>query len=148
MDSKNKLANEAWEALFRAQASIVREFAARDIWGNLADNEYGVLYALSNAPSGLRMSELADDVLLSQAGLSRLIGRLEAKGLIDRHVDPSDARASVLKLSEEGRRVQRRTGAAHGKHVTERMTSSLTDEQLETLRDLCRQLVPSKPASK
>jgi len=148
MKGRNKLANEAWEALFRAQATIARELSARDVWGGLAENEYGVLYALSTAPSGLRMSELGEDVLLSQAGLSRLVSRLEAQGLIVRQVDPEDGRASVLRLSAEGIRKQKRVGAAHGSHVTERLAGKLDDHQLAALRDFCLRLVSSDAARK
>jgi DNA-binding MarR family transcriptional regulator len=140
MKGKNKLANDTWEALFRAQATIAREFAARDVWGGLMENEYGVLYALATAPSGLRMSELGGDVLLSQAGLSRLVARLEARGLVQRRTDPEDGRASVLRLSAAGIRQQRRVGAAHGRHVAERLTTRLDEAQLVALRDLCREL--------
>lgn len=141
MKGQNKLANEAWEALFRAQATIARDFVARDIWDGLAENEYGVLYALSSARSGLRMSDLGSDVLLSQAGLSRLVARLEGKGLIERSLDPEDGRASVLRLTAAGRGLQRRIGAAHGRHVTERLSEKLDETQLALLRDLCLRLV-------
>ena len=141
MKGRNKLANEAWEALFRAQATVARDFVARDIWDGLAENEYGVLYALSGALSGLRMSDLGSDVLLSQAGLSRLVARLEAKGLIERSIDPEDGRASMLRLTEAGRGLQRRIGAAHGRHVTERLSEQLDDNELAILRDLCLRLV-------
>lgn len=79
MAGDTKLANAAWEALFRAQKTIEAELAAGDAWGDLIPNGYGVLYALSTAKSGLRMSELGKDVLLSQAGLSRLVTRLETR---------------------------------------------------------------------
>jgi hypothetical protein len=62
MASRTKIANEAWEALFRAQATIARELAAGDVWGKLSPREYGVLYALSDAPDGLRITELGNDV--------------------------------------------------------------------------------------
>ena len=54
MASRTKIANQAWEALFRAQATVARELAAGDVWGELSPREHGVLYALSTAPSGLR----------------------------------------------------------------------------------------------
>ncbi len=144
MAGDTRLANQAWEALFRAQATIAAELSAGATWGDLAPSEYGVLYALSTAKTGLKMSELTKDVLLSQAGLSRLVGRLEARGLIDRRSDPEDARASILRLSKAGVHVQRRVGAMHGRHVAEALSSRLGDEQLTALRDLCeRILVPS-----
>ncbi len=144
MAGDTRLANAAWEALFRAQMTIAQELTAGDVWGDLAPSEYGVLYALSTAKIGLKLSELGKDVLLSQAGLSRLVGRLEARGLIDRQTDPEDARASILRLSKAGAHVQRRVGALHGRHVAEALSSRLDDDQLIALRDLCeRILVPS-----
>lgn len=146
MAGDTRLANEAWEALFRAQMTISAELNAGDVWGDLIPSDYGVLYALSTAKSGLRMSELGKDVLLSQAGLSRLVGRLEARGLVERQADPEDARASLLRLSKAGAHVQRRVGAKHGRHVAEALSLRLSDDQLLTLRDLCSQiLAPSAP---
>src|ERR1700716_3633644 len=98
MISKTKIANEAWEALLRAEATIERELTAGDVWGKLVPREYGVLYALSTAPNGLRITEMGDDVLLSQAGMSRLIARLEARGLVERADDPEDGRACRIRL--------------------------------------------------
>jgi DNA-binding MarR family transcriptional regulator len=140
MASRTKIANEAWEALFRAQATIARELAAGDVWGALSPREYGVLYALSNAPSGLRISELGNDVLLTQPGLSRLVARLENAGLVERVDDPEDGRACRIRLTAAGARAQRQVGARHGLHVAETMTRTLSSEQLLQLRDLCREL--------
>ena len=136
--SKTRLANEAWEALFRAQMTIGRELAAGDVWGELVPAEYGVLYALSTEPDGLRITELLDDVLLTQPGMSRLIGRLEDRGLVERVDDPDDRRACRVRLTEAGVRAQRTVGLAHGRHVGELMTRRLSREQLVQLRDLSR----------
>ena len=140
MASRTKIANEAWEALFRAQATIARELAAGDVWGELSPRDYGVLYALSNAPDGLRITELGNDVLLTQPGMSRLIARLETAGLVERVDDPEDGRACRIRLTEAGARAQRQVGARHGLHVAETMTRTLSREQLLQLRDLCRAL--------
>ena len=139
--STTKLANEAWEALFRAQSTIVQELAARDAWEDLVPREYGVLYALSSAPDGLRITELGADVLLTQPGMSRLVARLEARGLVHRIDDPDDARASRIRLTPAGAATQRRIGRAHAQHVTEAMTHNLDRPELEQLLDLCRRLV-------
>src|SRR5215204_700513 len=140
MASRTKIANEAWEALFRAQATIARELAAGDVWGELSPREYGVLYALSNAPSGLRITELGNDVLLTQPGMSRLVARLETTGLVERVDDPEDGRACRIRLTEAGARAQRQVGVRHGLHVAETMTRTLSSEQLLQLRDLSRAL--------
>lgn len=140
MASRTRIANEAWEALFRAQATIARELTAGDVWGDVSPREYGVLYALSNAPNGLRITELGNDVLLTQPGMSRLIARLEGAGLVERVDDPDDGRACRIRLTEAGARAQRQVGARHGRHVADTMTRSLSSEQLLQLRDLCRAL--------
>ncbi|KQU95909.1 MarR family transcriptional regulator [Devosia sp. Root105] len=147
MASDTRLANQAWEALFRAQMTIAAELHAGDAWGELVPTDYGVLYALSTAKTGLRMSELGKDVLISQAGLSRSVSRLEARGLIDRQADPEDARASILSLSKAGAHLQKRVGARHGRHVAEAMTCRLSDQQLVQLRDLCEHLLAGSPAT-
>jgi DNA-binding MarR family transcriptional regulator len=143
MASRTRIANEAWEAMFRAQATIARELAAGDVWGPLRPPEYGVLYALSKTPNGLRITELGNDVLLTQPGMSRLIARLETAGLVERVDDPDDGRACRIRLSEAGVRLQRQVGARHGRHVAQTMTRTLSTEELVQLRDLCRALTAS-----
>jgi DNA-binding MarR family transcriptional regulator len=140
MASRTRIANEAWEALFRAQATIAREFIAGDVWGDLSPRDYGVLYALSSATAGVRISDLQEDVLLTQPGMSRLIARLEAHGLVERNDDPDDGRACRVRLTEAGAGVQRRIGARHGRHVAELMTCALSHDELVQLRDLCQAL--------
>jgi DNA-binding MarR family transcriptional regulator len=142
MASRTKLANEAWEALFRAQRTVYGAFErSEEVWGSLAPTEYGVLYALSTAPGPLRITELCDDVLLSQPGMSRLIARLEDKGLIERVEDPSDARASRVRMTAAGVRTQRQVGSAHAREVGRLMTGGLDRDELTELRDLCQKLI-------
>ena len=143
MVSRTRIANEAWEALFRAQATMHRELVAADVWDRLSPNEYGVLYALSKAPGGLRITELSDDALLTQTGISRLVARLEADGLVARVADPDDGRAARIRLTEAGASAQRRVGLRHGHHVAQIMSRALSTEQLEQLEQLCRTLTES-----
>jgi DNA-binding MarR family transcriptional regulator len=138
---RTRLANEAWEAMFRAQATLSLEFERHGDWGDLLPREYGVLYALASAADGMRITDLCDDVLLTQAGVSRLVSRLEVRGLVERRSDPDDARAQRICLTAEGVDVQRRIGRGHARHVATAMTRALTPAQLETLMDLSRALV-------
>src|SRR3954471_21310708 len=140
MASRTRIANEAWEALFRAQATIAQELGAEDVWDGLSPREYGVLYALSTAPQGLRITDLRSDVLLTQPGISRLIARLQTRGLVERVDHPDDRRACRIRLTDAGVRAQRHVGLRHGRHVAQTMTRSLSDEQLLQLRDLSRAL--------
>lgn len=142
-----RLANEAWEAYYRAQATIAREFAEAEIWGDLLTKEYAVLYALSTEPDGLRITELGDDVLLTQPGMSRLIARLEARGLVQRSDDADDARARRIRLTPEGTRTQRLVGGNLVRQIAETMTRALNAEQLATLRDLSLALLAGAPGT-
>jgi DNA-binding MarR family transcriptional regulator len=140
MASRTRIANEAWEALFRAQATVAQQLTDADVWHELSPREYGVLYALSTAPDGLRITELRSDALLTQPGISRLITRLEAAGLVERLDDPDDGRACRIRLTEAGARAQRDVGLQHGRHVAHTMARGLSTAQLLQLRDLCRSL--------
>jgi DNA-binding MarR family transcriptional regulator len=143
MASRTQVANEAWEALFRAQATVHRELLAADVWDGLAPSEYGVLYELSKAPDGVRITTLSEDVLLTQAGVSRLVARLETAGLVERVADPADGRASRIRLTEAGAAAQRRVGLRHGHHVAQIMTRTFSTEQLRQLRQLSQTLTES-----
>lgn len=138
--STARLANETWEALFRAQATIATELTAQTDWAELQPREYGVLYALSAAPNGLRITELGDDVLLSQPGMSRLVARLEARGLVWRDDDPGDARACRVRLTSAGAELQRTVGLSHSRVIAQAMTRHLDRRQLVELGDLSRRL--------
>ncbi|MDQ4504381.1 MarR family winged helix-turn-helix transcriptional regulator [Sinomonas sp. ASV322] len=145
MDRIDRLANVAWESLFRAQATLAREFEHAGDWGQLIPREYGVLYALSKARAGLRITELGDDALLSQPGISRLVARLVGRGLLERIDDADDARACRVRLTAEGRRVQRELGARHARQVAEAMTRSLGAAELEALTRLTDALREGRP---
>jgi DNA-binding MarR family transcriptional regulator len=147
MDATTRLANKAWEALLRAQATLSREFERDGEWTDVLPREYGVLYALSKAPAGLRISDLGEDALLTQAGVSRLVARLEARGLVERRDDPDDARACRIRLTTAGVEVRRRVGNAHARQVAETMTRALSPDQLAALRNLSSALTAASQYS-
>jgi DNA-binding MarR family transcriptional regulator len=147
MPSDFRLANEAWEAYYRAQATIAQEFANADIWDGLLTKEYAVLHALSTEPDGLRITELGDDVLLTQPGMSRLIARLEARGLVERSDDAEDARACRIRLTGAGAETQRRVGMAVARHIEQAMTRALDTQQMKALRDLSLALLAGASGS-
>jgi DNA-binding MarR family transcriptional regulator len=93
-----------WRAFLRAHSTMLRRIS-RD----LEEAEmppltwYDVLATLRDAPEHrLRQVEIADRVLLSNSGLSRLIDRIEEKGLVKRVRCPTDRRALNVELTEEG----------------------------------------------
>jgi DNA-binding MarR family transcriptional regulator len=69
-------------------------------------SSYEVLLFLNDADDGrMRMSELADSVLLSRSGLTRLVDRLERQGLLRRERCTSDARGLFAEITDDGRAV-------------------------------------------
>lgn len=131
----------AWEALFRAQVTLVRRFARHDVWGGTSMREYDVLYTLSLAEDGaLRLRELAGSSLLTQPSLSRLVDRLEAEGLVRRGPVAGDRRGKVVQLTDAGRRRQREIGRRHARSIDALVGGALDAEELATLQRLCDRL--------
>ncbi|MBT2536517.1 MarR family winged helix-turn-helix transcriptional regulator [Arthrobacter sp. ISL-69] len=131
-----RLAAETWESLFRAQVAVMRRLQSGPAFKELAVNEYDVLFTLSRCPSGwLRLNELNDNVLLSQSSLSRLVERLEKRGLLERMPAPQDGRGVLLKLTDAGRDLQKQIGREHVRDISALITPALTaSEQRELLR--------------
>ncbi|MET1034368.1 MAG: MarR family transcriptional regulator [Arthrobacter sp.] len=134
-------ASEAWEALFRCQVTIMRRLQKHPAFKGLNMREYDVLFNLSRCPSGgLRLGDLNEHVLMSQPSLSRMVERLESKGLVERRPDPCDQRAVRLTLTDRGRELQRGIGREHVRHIHELLSPALSPEQLRELTALTTRL--------
>ena len=145
--SSVRLAAETWESLFRAQVAVMRRLQSGPAFRNLAVNEYDVLFTLSRCPSGwLRLNELNDNVLLSQSSLSRLVDRLEKRGLVERTPAPDDGRGVLLKLTEEGAAMQKEIGREHVRDIAELVAPALTAAEQRELLRLTEKLRASLPS--
>jgi DNA-binding MarR family transcriptional regulator len=133
-------ANDAWEALLSAHASLMRRFGAQDVWEDLSMREYDVLYTLSKCPEPIRLTELNRHVLLSQPALSRMVDRLAERGLVNRAADPADGRGVRLSLTADGRAAQRLVGRRHARSVAQSMLDALSPAELRQLEELCAKL--------
>jgi DNA-binding MarR family transcriptional regulator len=109
---------------------------------DLSVGEFDVLAALrrSGAPFVLRPIDLARTLMLSPAGMTGRLDRLEQAGWIARRLDPADRRSMLVELTEAGRT---QIDAAVTDHVDneERLLGGLTRTQRETLDDLLRRLL-------
>jgi DNA-binding MarR family transcriptional regulator len=135
-----RLANNAWEALLSAHASLMKEFAAQDMWTEVSMREYDVLYTLSKCDTPVRIGELHRNVLLSQPALSRLVDRLVERGLVERQADPADGRGVRLTLTQAGRDTQRRVGRRHARGVARAVLGTVSPDELQQLETICRKL--------
>lgn len=94
-----------WAAVLRLQARFVPQFD-RELQKatGLPLTWYDVLLELAREGDRLRMSELADRVVLSRTRVSRLVDELVEAGLVAREANPDDGRSSYACLTDEGRR--------------------------------------------
>ena len=101
----------------------------------------GVLIRLARSPAQrLRMSELARDMTMSTSGLTRLIDRIEAAGLVQRQACPEDRRGLLAALTDAGREVLATTAPCHLADLDRYVGQALTDEELTRLTDLLRKV--------
>lgn len=135
-----------WESLFRAQVTVLRRFRRNFRGAELSLGEYDVLYNLTLFPGRrLRLWELNEHILLSQPSLSRLVERMEQRGLVRRERDPDDRRGTYVVMTEEGSAAQRRVGREHADAIVRYVGAALTEDELRTLRRLCDKLRAAQP---
>ncbi|HSV65787.1 MAG TPA: MarR family transcriptional regulator [Mycobacteriales bacterium] len=134
-----------WRALLRAHATVTRRLehdlvAAHDLplaW-------YDVLRQLAEQPGHrMRMTDLADQVLLSRSGLTRLVDRLVTEGLAERAACPNDARGTYTVLTPAGLCRLRAAAPTHLRGIAEYVARPLSAVELETLGGLLGKLLPT-----
>ena len=106
--------------------------------------EYGVLYALANAPDRtLRMSVLANYANSSLSRLSRAASRLETKGWLRRATDPADGRYTLAILTDLGLQKTDQATPGHVATVHRLVLEPLTQAQARQLREISRRIMRS-----
>jgi DNA-binding MarR family transcriptional regulator len=132
----------AWRSFLRAHARIVRELE-RELHEEqgMALTDYDVLVQLAGVdPHRLRMSELADRLLLSRSGVTRLVDRLTAEGLVERVTCDDDRRGQWASLTDAGYARLREASPTHLRGVAEHFLDRLSDEELAALEGTLRRL--------
>jgi DNA-binding MarR family transcriptional regulator len=133
----------AWSGFLRAHARLIAELD-QDLLGahGLPLRSYDVLLQLAQAGGRrLRMSELADAVVLSRSGLTRLVDRLERQGYVERRPCPSDARGSLAALTPLGLRRLRDSRATHLAAIRRLFLSHFDQRELETMGDFADRIL-------
>ena len=134
----------AWRGLLRVHSRMTKALDAELIADHgISLSSYEVLLFLADAPDGqLRMSELADGVLLSRSGLTRLVDRMERDGLLRRERCEDDARGFNALITAEGRELFQSARRTHLDGVRELFLSHLSDDELRTLARLWEKVAP------
>jgi DNA-binding MarR family transcriptional regulator len=125
----------AWQALLHAHQQVTRRLDAElRAEHGLSLHAYDVLLRLARAPGRrLRMTDLAERVMMSPSGLTRVVDRLVADGLVQRERSDTDARVMLTGLTDRGRQVLRRAAQTHLRGIREHFTSSLAEGQLQSV---------------
>ena len=139
----------AWRAFLTAHAAAVGRIerdlarAGRDL---VPLNWYDVLIELLEAPDHrLRQRDLASSVVLTRSGISRLIDRLEAAGLVRRESNPADRRGDLIVLTELGRGAVRRTWPVYARSIAEHFARYVRPDEAEVLTAALERVRAAEP---
>lgn len=131
-----------WRAFITAHALVTRRLDddLRTEQG-MTLAEYGALLHIAEAPARrLRMNQLADSILLSRSGVTRLIDRLEADGLVERSHCASDGRGAEAVLTEAGIARLRAASRTHLRGIETYFLSPIDSSDLATMADGFRKI--------
>jgi DNA-binding MarR family transcriptional regulator len=120
---------QVWRRLLAVECRL-RERLDQDLRTShgLSLNDYGVLVHLSETPDGsLRMSDLADRLLISRSGLTRRVDGLVRDGLVIRRACPKDGRGSLAELTPAGLELLKESAPTHVTGVRRYLIDALGD---------------------
>jgi len=138
----------AFVALLRAHAGLTRDLNAQlSADHGLTLSDFEVLLRLSRAPEErMRRVDLADQVLLSASGVTRLLDGLERQGLVARAACDSDRRVVYAVLTVDGRARLRAAAASHFAQVDGIFGARFDDDDLGLLTSLLDRLASDDTA--
>lgn len=134
----------AWRGLLRVHAALFKALDAElESAHGVPLSSYEVLIFLRSAPERkLRMADLAERVLLSRSGMTRLVDRLERDGLLAREQCSADARGCYATLTERGEAFLEEARPTHLAGIRERFLRHFSAAELELLGECWERVVP------
>src|SRR5690349_18919204 len=138
-DARHITANDPrldpWRAFLTAHARVTRRLDEElRVEHDLSLAEYDALLVIANEPDRrIRMRQLADRVILSKSGVTRLIDRLVLDGLVARDACLTDARGAEAVLTQAGLDRLRRASRTHLRGIAEHFLSAVADVDLATI---------------
>ena len=133
---------EAWRGFLETHAAVTR-ILGEELRASVGMplSWYDVLVTLEESPDGrLRMAELAERVVLSQSGVTRLVDRMSAASLVRREGCPTDGRGRLAVLTPEGQRALLEAAPTHIEGVWQHFASHLSDEETVVLGRALRRI--------
>jgi len=124
----------AWRLYFESALALIDVLDAeieRD--AGIPLRWYDVLVKLEETPDGLRMNELAERILYSKSGFTRVVDRMEEAGLVHRVRPENDRRSILVVLTDEGREKIERARRHHRQGIEQHFSRHLTDADIKAL---------------
>jgi|SRR5579863_10154215 len=128
----------AWRSFLAAHAALINQIEHELIEAEVVPlSWYDVLFALYEAPGQrLRMNELASAIVLSRSGLTRLVDRLEAEGLLSRERCGTDRRGAFAVLTDKGLAAMRGAWPVYAKGIAEHFARHISDEEARMITEV------------
>jgi MarR family 2-MHQ and catechol resistance regulon transcriptional repressor len=148
VDESTAAALRLWVIMSRAQAAV-SDLASADVARHgLTLAEFGIIEALYHRGPML-LGEVQRRILVSSGGITFLVDRLVAKGLVERRTCESDRRARYAALTAKGEQLVHEIFPAHAAVIARAMAGISTQDQqyvADMLRDLGRHAANLPPA--
>ena len=146
--SQSSSAIEAFVRLVRASAAVTRQLSAQlSADHGLSINDYEALLRLARAPdSRMRRVDLANGLLLTAGGVTRLLDGLEREGFVGREECERDRRVTYAVLTDSGRARLREASASHTRQIRELLGSLYDEDELAQLISLLDRLPDVDPS--
>jgi DNA-binding MarR family transcriptional regulator len=125
----------AWRELLEGHRDLVR-YLETTFRPDVPLQYYDVMLHVSESDGGLRMTDLAERIVLSKSGLTSLVDRMEGDGLVQRRPDPADRRATRIVLTPEGERRFAEVSERHRATVHRLFTSRVTADEARVIVDV------------
>jgi DNA-binding MarR family transcriptional regulator len=140
---------DAWARLLRGHAAATRDLSARLVAQHgLTISDYGALLCLSRADEGkMRRVDLADELLLTASGVTRLLEGLERAGFVERGECASDRRVTYAVLTAAGREKLEEASDSHVADVRALFEERFTADEIDQLTHLLARLPEAADAS-
>lgn len=133
---------ESWVSFLRAHSAITRQLNADLLAAHgLTLNDYEVLLMLKHSEGGMmRRVDLAERIVLTASGITRLLDGLEHSGFVEKASSESDARVCYAKLTTPGRRKLQAAAVTHLAGVDDLFIGRFSESELDALAELLGRL--------
>jgi DNA-binding MarR family transcriptional regulator len=139
----------AWRLYFESALALIDVLDAeleRD--AGIPLRWYDVLVKLEETPEGLRMTELAERILYSKSGFTRVVDRMEEAGLVRRVRPDNDRRSILVVLTDQGRKTMEQARRHHRHGIDQHFSRHLADTDIKTLTRALEKVSAHAPSAR